>query len=139
MNLEELQRFHQTLRMRGGEPVKADDVFIRARDLRYLESLVARAYEKFTKHERSGGFYRRDGFSRPCSDVSPPHRCVLPCVGHHNSGSAFGGLATALDPESRHVTMPFGHDHCARATGARGGIPNRRSSDRPEIILLGPF
>jgi len=26
------------------------------------------------------------------------------------AGCAFGGFATAFDPDSRHVTMPFGHD-----------------------------
>src|SRR6185369_5158043 len=45
-------------------------------------------------------------------------------------GCAFGGMATAFDPESRHVTMPFGHDQLRPSQ--RVAQEESRTTDRLE-------
>jgi uncharacterized membrane protein SpoIIM required for sporulation len=80
--------------------------------IRYLESLVARAYGEI--HETRDTRRRIQPLQWFFQTLPQTFRRQIGAfylsVAITLAGCAFGGAATAFDPESRHVTMPFGHD-----------------------------
>ncbi len=79
---------------------------------RYLEALVARAYSEIhdtaarTKRFRPLHWCRRT-FPRAFRRHAGAFWLSLAIT---VAGALFGGIATVVDPDSRHVTMPWGHD-----------------------------
>ena len=112
MNVAEAQQFYELYERTASSLARLTTFFSELDTRRYLETLVARAYgeihETRTKQRRIAPF---TWFSQ-----------TLPRTFRRNigafylslaitiAGCAFGASATAFDPDSRHVTMPFGHD-----------------------------
>ncbi|WCJ60811.1 stage II sporulation protein M [Fontisphaera persica] len=112
ISLMELQRLHYLYERTSSDLVRLRTYAAEPEIRQYLESLVARAYAEI--HE-----------TRSRSRVWHPWRWLtqtfpLTFRQHWNAfrlallitlaGVLLGGLATVLDPQSRFVTMPFGHD-----------------------------
>jgi uncharacterized membrane protein SpoIIM required for sporulation len=79
---------------------------------RYLESLVARAYSEIHDTSARGPRFRplqwcRHTFPRTFRRHLGAFWLSLAVT---IAGAVFGAGATVLDPDSRHVTMPWGHD-----------------------------
>jgi uncharacterized membrane protein SpoIIM required for sporulation len=110
--LDQARRFHYLYERATADLAKFNTFANEPETRRYLESLVARAYGEI--HETRQKPHR----------FQPAHwlMVIFPQTfrRHINvfwlaaavtlAGCAFGGFATILDPESRRVTMPFGHD-----------------------------
>ena len=112
MSLEQLQQFHLLYERTAADLAKLTTFSSEPETRRYLENLVARAYGEI--HETREGRRRlspRKWFFQTFPQtfrrhIRAFHLTVLITI----AGCLFGGLATVFDPESRHVTMPFGHD-----------------------------
>jgi len=112
MSLEELQRFHELYERAGAGLAKLTTFSSEPQTRRYLEGLVARAYGEIQEtRQRQRRFFPMKWLFGTFPQTFRRHiRAFALTVVITLVGCAFGGLATAFDPESRHVTMPFGHD-----------------------------
>lgn len=112
LDLEEARRLHRLYERATADLARLNTYSAEPSTRRYLEALVARAYAEI--HETRDG-HRPANWARWFSHTFPQaFRRQLWAFGLSVAltllGTLFGGLATALDPDSRHVTMPFGHN-----------------------------
>lgn len=112
MSLEQLQRFHRLYERAAADLAKITTFSSEPETRRYLEALVARAYGEI--HETRGRRARLsplNWFFHTLPQTFRRHvRAFYLTIAITLAGCAFGGLALLFDPDSRHVTMAFGHD-----------------------------
>ena len=112
MTLEELQRFHELYERAAASLAKLTTFSSEPETRRYLESLIARAYGEIheTREKRRRILPLRWFFQTLPQTFRRHIRAFSLSLAITLAGCVFGGFATAFDPDSRHVTMPFGHD-----------------------------
>jgi uncharacterized membrane protein SpoIIM required for sporulation len=112
MNLDELARFHRLYERAAADLAKITTFSAEPETRRYLENLVGRAYgEIHETRERRRRLQPLNWFLQTLPQTFRRHiRAFYLSVAVTLAGCAFGGLALMFDPESRHVTMAFGHD-----------------------------
>ena len=112
MKLEELQRFHELSQRTAASLAKLTTFSSEPETRRYLESLIARAYGEIheTREKRRRILPLRWFFQTLPQTFRRHIRAFYLSLAITLAGFVFGGFATAFDPDSRHVTMPFGHD-----------------------------
>ena len=112
MKLEELQRFHELAQRTAASLAKLTTFSSEPETRRYLESLIARAYGEIheTREKRRRILPLRWFFQTLPQTFRRHIRAFSLSLAITLAGCVFGGFATAFDPDSRHVTMPFGHD-----------------------------
>lgn len=112
LGLDELQRFHELYERAGAGLAKLTTFSSEPQTRRYLEGLVARAYGEIQEtRQKQRRFFPLKWFFTTFPQTFRRHiRSFALTVVITLVGCAFGGLATAFDPESRHLTMPFGYD-----------------------------
>lgn len=112
MSLEELQRFHELYERAAAGLARLATFSSEPGTHRYLESLVARAYgEIHETREKQRRIFPLKWLFQTFPRTFRRHIGAFGlAVAITLAGCAFGGLATAFDPSSRQVTMPFGHD-----------------------------
>jgi uncharacterized membrane protein SpoIIM required for sporulation/L-rhamnose mutarotase len=111
--LDQTRRFHYLYERTAADLAKLNTFANEPETRRFLESLVARAYgEIHETREKSHRFQPLHWFTVIFPQTFRRHvRIFWLTVAITLAGCVFGGMATLLDPESRHVTMPFGHDN----------------------------
>jgi len=112
LNLEELQRFHELYERASADLAKLITFSAEPKTRRYLENLVSRAYSEIheTREKQRRIFPLKWFFQTLPRTFRKNIRVFYFSLALTIAGCAFGGFATTFDPESRHVTMPFGHD-----------------------------
>ncbi len=112
LNLDELQRFHELYERAGASLAKLTTFSSEPQTRLYLEGLVARAYGEIqeTRQKQRRFFPMKWVFGTFPQTFRRHIRAFALTIVITLAGCALGGLATAFDPESRHITMPFGHD-----------------------------
>ena len=112
MSLEELTQFHQLYERTAADLAKITTFSSEPETRRYLEDLVARAYgEIHETRERRTRLSPLKWFFQTFPKTFRRHiRAFELTVAITLAGCLFGGLALMFDPDSRHVTMAFGHD-----------------------------
>jgi len=110
--LEQAARLHYLYERAASDLGKLATFASEPETRRYLESLVARAYgEIHETRSRRHRFAPLRWFAGTFPRTVRHHvRALALAVAVTLAGCLFGGGATLLDPGSRHVTMPFGHD-----------------------------
>ncbi|MDB6111454.1 MAG: protein of unknown function transrane [Pedosphaera sp.] len=111
MNLEQLKHFHQLYERTAADLAKITTFSSEPDTRRYLESLVARAYgEIHETREKQRRFSPLKWLLEILPQTFRRHvRAFWLSLAITLVGCAFGGGAIALDPESKHVLMPFSH------------------------------
>lgn len=110
--LADLRRFHYLYERASSDLAKLTTFAAEPDTRRYLETLVARAYAEIheTRHQ-ANRFAPIHWFFVTFPQTFRRHvRAFALSVAVTLVGVLFGILATAIDPDSRRVTMPFGHD-----------------------------
>jgi uncharacterized membrane protein SpoIIM required for sporulation len=112
MSLDELQRFHLLFERTASDLARIATFSAEPETRRYLENLVARAYgEIHETRERRRKIRPLQWFFKTLPQTFRRHiRYFHMSVAITLLGCAFGALALLFDPDSRHVTMAFGHD-----------------------------
>jgi uncharacterized membrane protein SpoIIM required for sporulation len=112
LKLEEAERFHHLYERAAADLAKLATFSSEPETRRYLESLVTRAYGEIheTREKRRRIFPLRWFFQTLPQTFRRRLGAFYLALAITLGGCAFGAAATAFDPESRHVTMPFGHD-----------------------------
>jgi uncharacterized membrane protein SpoIIM required for sporulation len=112
LKLDELQRFHGLYERTASDLAKLNTFSSEPETRRYLENLIARAYgEIHETREKQRRIYPLKWFFQTLPQTFRRHvRAFYLSLAITLVGCLFGGVATAFDPESRHVTMAFGHD-----------------------------
>ncbi|MEY4387226.1 MAG: hypothetical protein RLY20_2509 [Verrucomicrobiota bacterium] len=112
LTLEQLQRFHQLYERTASDLARIATFSAEPETRRYLENLVARAYGEIheTRERRRKVYPLRWFFQTLPETFRRQVRYFYASVAITLLGCAFGGLALWFDPDSRHVTMAFGHD-----------------------------
>lgn len=112
MPLEQLQRFHLLYERTASDLARIATFSAEPETRRYLENLMARAYgEIHETRERRRRIYPLRWFFETLPQTFRRHiRYFYMSVAITLLGCAFGALALLFDPDSRHVTMAFGHD-----------------------------
>ncbi len=110
--LGQSRRFHYLYERTAADLARLNTFANEPETRRYLESLVARAYgEIHETREKPHRFQPLHWFMVIFPRTFRRHiNAFWLTVAITLAGCAFGGFATVLDPDSRHVTMPFGHD-----------------------------
>jgi uncharacterized membrane protein SpoIIM required for sporulation len=132
LTLEKSRRFHYLYERTAADLAKLTTFASEPETRGYLESLVSRAYGEI--HETREKPHRFRPFHWLTATFPQTFRrhvnvfwlTVAVTIG----GCLFGGFATVLDPDSRHVTMPFGHD--MMKPSERVAREERASHDRLE-------
>ena len=130
--LEQARRLHYLYERTAADLAKLN-TFASEPDTRsFLESLVARAYgELHETRERPHRLRPLRWFMVEFPQAFRRHLGVFwLTVAITLAGCAFGVFATLLDPESRHVTMAFGHDQ--QTPSQRVAKEERAKHDRLE-------
>ncbi len=111
MDLAALQEFHHLYRRASADLAKISTFASEQEIRRYLETLVARAYgEIHETREKPHRLKPVDWFCRTFPRTFRRHvRAFWLSLAITLAGVAFGGLALALDPESKGVLLPFSH------------------------------
>jgi len=112
LSLEQMLHFHQLYERTSADLAKITTFSSEPETRRYLEALVARAYgEIHETRERRTRLAPLSWFFQTLPQTFRRHvRAFYVSVAITLAGCLFGGLALMFDPESRHVTMAFGHD-----------------------------
>jgi uncharacterized membrane protein SpoIIM required for sporulation len=112
MDLAELQRFHELYERASADLAKLTTFAADPKTRLYLENLVSRAYgEIHESREKQRRIFPLKWFFQTLPQTFRKNiRAFYFSLALTIAGCAFGGLATTFDPDSRHVTMPFGHD-----------------------------
>jgi uncharacterized membrane protein SpoIIM required for sporulation len=112
MTLPQLQLFHHLYERTAADLAKITTLSSEPETRRYLENLVARSYgEIHETREQQRRIFPLQWFFQTLPRTFRRHvRAFYLSVAITLAGCMFGGLATTFDPDSRHVTMPFGHD-----------------------------
>ncbi len=110
--VEKAQKFHDLYERAAADLAKLATFSAEPETRRYLESLVVRAYGEIheTREKRRRIRPLKWFFQTLPQTFRRNARAFQLSVAITLVGTLFGGLATWVDPESRHVTMPFGHD-----------------------------
>ncbi|HLQ76089.1 MAG TPA: stage II sporulation protein M [Terriglobia bacterium] len=113
MSIRDTQRFHELYELVAADLAKLTTFSSEPETRRYLESLVSRAYgEIYETRDKRRRFFPIQWLFKTFPQTFRRHiRAFYLSLAITLAGTAFGGLATAFDPESRHVTMPFGLDN----------------------------
>jgi uncharacterized membrane protein SpoIIM required for sporulation len=110
--LEELQRFHYLYERTAADLGRINTFASEPETRRYLEHLVARAYGEI--HETRSRHIRFRPWHWFFVTLPQTFRrraaAFWLALAIAVAGTIFGAVATLVDPESRSVTMPFGHD-----------------------------
>ena len=111
MSLKELRHFHLLYERAAADLAKITTFSSEPETRRYLESLVARAYSEIheTRERRARVPLWRWFFETLPQTFRRHKQAFLLSVAITAVGSAFGGLAIALDPEAKPALMPFSH------------------------------
>jgi uncharacterized membrane protein SpoIIM required for sporulation len=112
MTLDQLSRFHQLYERASADLARITTFSSEPETRRYLESLVSRAYAEIHEtRERRTRLAPLKWFFLTLPQTFRRHvRAFYLSVAITLAGCAFGGLALAFDPDSRHATMAFGHE-----------------------------
>jgi len=112
LNLDGLQRFHELYERAAADLAKLTTFSAEPETRRYLENLIARAYgEIHETREKQRRLAPLTWFFQTLPQTFRRHiRAFYLSLAVTLAGCAFGSFATVFDPDSRHVTMPFGHD-----------------------------
>jgi uncharacterized membrane protein SpoIIM required for sporulation len=112
MSLEQMLQFHQLYERASADLAKITTFSSEPETRRYLEALVARAYgEIHETRDRRTRLSPRTWFFQTLPQTFRRHvRAFYLTVAITLLGCLFGGVTLLLDPDSRHVTMAFGHD-----------------------------
>jgi uncharacterized membrane protein SpoIIM required for sporulation len=110
--LEEARRMHALYERASADLARLATFAAEPESRRYLESLVARAYAEIHEARATRNRFR---FWRWFLVTFPQTfrrhaRAFAVSLGISLLGTVFGSFATVVDPDSRHVTMAFGHD-----------------------------
>lgn len=110
--LEQWRRFHYLYERATADLAKLNTFANEPETRRYLESLVARAYGEIHETREKPHRFRPVHWLTVMFPLTFRRhiRVFWLTVAVTLAGCAFGGFATIFDPDSRHVTMPFGHD-----------------------------
>jgi uncharacterized membrane protein SpoIIM required for sporulation len=135
LTLDELQRLHELYERTAAGLAKLTTFSSEPGTRRYLESLVARAYgEIHESRDKRRRVFPVKWFFQTFPQTFRRHiRVFYLSLAITLAGCVFGGGATAFDPESRHVTMPFGHDQLRpsqRVKQEESGANDRLSGQR---------
>jgi len=111
LDLTKVQRFHLLYERATADLGKITTFSSEPETRRYLEHLVARAYgEIHETRQRQSRIRPLKWFLQTLPRTFRLHlRAFWFSLGLTIAGCAFGGLALALDPESKPVLMPFSH------------------------------
>lgn len=112
LNLEQTRRFHYVYERTAADLARLNTFASEPETRRYLESLVSRAYgEIHETREKPHRFRPWLWLTATFPQTFRRHVNVFwLTVAITIAGCLFGGFATIFDPESRNVTMPFGHN-----------------------------
>jgi uncharacterized membrane protein SpoIIM required for sporulation len=112
LTLEQVQRFHQLYERTAADLARITTFSSEPETRRYLEHLVARAYgEIHETRAKQRHIFPLQWFFQTLPQTFRRHvRAFYLSVAITLAGCAFGAFATMFDADSRHVTMPFGHD-----------------------------
>jgi uncharacterized membrane protein SpoIIM required for sporulation len=110
--LEDLQRFHYLYERTAAGLGRINTFASEPETRRYLEHLIARAYgEIHETRSRHVGFRPVHWFFVTLPQAFRRRAAAFwLAMAITIAGTVFGAVATIVDPESRVVTMPFGHD-----------------------------
>ena len=110
--LEDLQRFHYLYERTAADLGRVSTFAAEPETRRYLEHLVARAYGEI--HETRSRHMRFRPLHWFFATLPQTFRRRIAAfwlaLAITVAGTIFGAVATVIDPDSRSVTMPFGHD-----------------------------
>ena len=128
LTLDELQQFHFLYERAAADLAKITTFSAEPETRRYLENLVARAYgEIHETREKQARLSPLKWFFQTLPQTFRRHvRAFWLSLAITVAGCAFGGLAIAFDPGSKHVLMPFSHlqgdptERVAREESAKG-------------------
>src|SRR6266481_1052149 len=111
MPLDQLRHFHYLYERASADLARISTFSSEPELRRYLEHLVARAYgEIHETRERQHRFSPLQWFFQTLPQTFRRRvRAFWLSAGITAAGILFGGFATAFDPGSRAVTMPYGH------------------------------
>jgi uncharacterized membrane protein SpoIIM required for sporulation len=131
--LRELEHFHELYERAAADLAKLTTFSSEPEACRYLENLVARAYGEIheTREKRRRVFPLKWFFQTLPQTFRRHVRVFYLSLAITLAGTAFGSLATAFDPDSRYVTMPFGHDQL------RPSERVRQEESRTQDVLAG--
>jgi len=130
MSLGEVQRFHELYERATSSLAKLTTFSSEPATRQYLESLVARAYGEVHETREKRSRLRPLKWLRETlpqtfrRQIGAFHLALAITL----AGCAFGTVATLIDPDSRHVTMPFGHDRLKPSQ--RVAEEEQRTTDR---------
>jgi uncharacterized membrane protein SpoIIM required for sporulation len=112
MTLSQVQKFHELYERTAADLAKLTTFSAEPETRRYLENLVSRAYGEIheTRAKQRRIFPLRWFFQTLPQTFRRNVRAFYFSLAITIVGCAFGAAATMFDPDSRHVTMPFGHD-----------------------------
>src|SRR5881396_676427 len=112
MNVAEIERFHDLYERAAAGLAKLTTFSSEPETRRYLEHLVARAYGEIheTREKRRRIFPLKWFFQTLPQTFRRRIGTFYLSLAITLAGCAFGAGATTFDPDSRRVTMPFGHD-----------------------------
>src|ERR1051326_5450529 len=112
MNLDQLRHFHRLYERAAADLAKITTFSSEPETRRYLENLVSRAYgEIHETREKQRRIFPLRWFFQTLPQTFRRHaRAFYLSLAITIAGCLFGAAATMFDPDSRHVTMPFGHD-----------------------------
>ncbi len=112
LSLEQLTQFHQLYERASADLARITTFAAEPATRRYLENLVARAYSEIHEtRDRRSRLQPLKWFLQTLPQTFRQHvRAFYLTIAITLAGCAFGGLALIFDPDSRHVTMAFGHD-----------------------------
>ena len=110
--LAEIERFHELYERAAAGLAKLATFSSEPEIRRYLESLVARAYGEIheTRDKRRRIFPLKWLFQTFPQTFRRHAGAFYLALAITLAGTGFGAMATLFDPDSRHITMPFGHD-----------------------------
>lgn len=112
LDLEQLQRFYGLYERTAADLARINTFSAEQETRRYLENLVARAYgEIHENREKRRRLQPLTWFFQTLPQTFRRNvRAFYLATALTLAGCLVGGFATILDPPSRHVIMPFGHD-----------------------------
>jgi uncharacterized membrane protein SpoIIM required for sporulation len=109
--LPETERFHYLYQRASSSLTKVTHLSSERELRRYLEALVGRAHAEIQEsRDRGLGFQPWRWFTRDFPQAFRRHfQAFLVTLALTAVGILFGVICMSLDPESRHVFLPFGH------------------------------